>query len=121
MNHSIRAKCSHCGIPLNHADDEPCNRCGATGKDIHITVEEKINVRDEFAIQSTSGKTNRTTIHADSSNPTDTVKIQKLIISFVEKGVNDLALFIDSLVKQFDTKLNGDGFVKSRNFQFLTP
>ncbi len=64
-------------------------------------------MRDDFVIKSTSGKTNRSTIHADSRNPTDSVQIQKLIINLVQNGIDDLTKFIDPLVKQFDNTLQG--------------
>ena len=105
MNNLNHTKCSHCGATLNHMDDQPCYNCGKTGREIHVTVKDTIKVRDDFVIGSTSGKTNRSTIHADSRNPTDTVKIQKLIISFVEQGVDGLTSFIDSLVEKFNTAL----------------
>lgn len=72
-----------------------------------MTVHDGINVRDELVISSTSGKTNRSTIHADTCSPTDTAKIQKLIIDFVENGVDDLGPYIDLLVENFDTPLKG--------------
>jgi len=100
MNHINQTKCIHCGVLLNHTDDQPCHKCGRTGRELYATVQETIGVRDDFVIGSTSGKTNRTTIHADSRNPTDTVKIQKLIISFVENEVDDLTSYIDALVKK---------------------
>ena len=112
MNHSNHTKCSHCGVSLNHIDDQPCHNCGKTGTEIYAIVSETATGRDDFITRPTSGKTNRSTIHSNSRNPTDTVKIQQLIISFVEDGADDLTPYIDTLVKKFNTALQG----KNRKF-----
>jgi len=62
-------------------------------------------MRDDLVIQATSGKTNRSVIHSDSRNETDVVKLEKLIISYVQHAVSDLALYIETLVKDFNTRL----------------
>ncbi len=77
------------------------------GKVIQAAVHESITVRDDLIIGSTSGKTNRSTIHSDNRNPTDTVKIQEFIIEFVEKRTDSLLKYIDPLVKDFNTFLQG--------------
>lgn len=107
MNQSNQTRCSHCGVSLNDTDDQPCYHCGKKGKSIFVTVHDGITIRDNLVINSTSGKTNRSTIHVDTRNPTDTVKIQKLIIDFVENGVDGITPYIDLLVKDFDNKLSG--------------
>lgn len=107
MSYSNQTRCSHCGVSLNDTDDQPCYKCGKTGKTIFVTIHDGITIRDDLVIGSTSGKTNRSTIHADTRNPTDTVKIQKLIIDFVENEVDEITPFVDSLVKDFDTRLSG--------------
>lgn len=63
-------------------------------------------MRDDFVIQSTSVKTNRSTIHADSRHETDTVKIQELIVSHVEQNSSDLVSYIENLVHDFNDRLS---------------
>jgi len=105
MSSSDDTKCSHCDAPLNSTDDQPCPNCGQTGRTIHMVVKDRVNMRDDFVIQATSGKTNRSTIHADSRNETDTVKLQKLIINYVENKESALASYIEALVKDFNDHL----------------
>jgi hypothetical protein len=107
MNNSDYIKCIHCGVTLNNSEEQPCHNCGKTGRKIHVNLHDSIKMSDGLVIGATSGRTNRSTIHSDSFNPTDTVKIQKLIIDFVEKGLDGLSPFIDSLVQNFDTTLQG--------------
>lgn len=107
MNQSNQTRCSHCGVSLKDTGDQPCYKCGKTGRTISVTVQDGITIRDDLVIGSTSGQTNRSTTHADTRNPTDTVKIQKLIIDFVENGIDGLTPYIDFLVKKFDTPLLG--------------
>lgn len=107
LNEANQTKCTHCGVSLNDTDDQPCYKCGKTGGTIFMTFHDETKVSDDLVIASTSGKTNRSTIHADTSNPTDTVKIQKLIIDFVENGLDSLAPYINTLVKNFDFPLKG--------------
>ena len=106
MNSSDHTKCIHCDTPLDPPDKQPCPNCGRTGRKIHMVVEDTVNIRDDFVIQTTSGKTNRSTIHADSRNETDTVKLQKLIIDYVQHGTRDLASYIEELVKHFNNQLS---------------
>lgn len=105
MRTSSFTKCSQCNTLLSSNDDQPYHNCGQTVRNIHIFAEDKIDMEDRYVIQSTSGKTNRSTIHAASENPTDTVELHKLIISYVEHETTDLASFIDRLVKNFNTVL----------------
>lgn len=106
MNSTDYAKCIHCDISLIPPEKQPCPNCGKTGRKIYIKIEDQVNIHDDHVIQNTSGKTNRTTTHADSRNETDTVKIQKLIIDFVQNDANDLASYLEALVKSFDIELH---------------
>lgn len=105
MKSTDHAKCIHCDTPLIPPEKQPCPNCGKTGKKIYMEIEETMGVTDDIVIQNTSGKTNRTTTHADSRNETDTVKIQKLIIDFVQNDASDLGAYLDALVKSFDAEL----------------
>lgn len=78
------------------------------GKTLNVNVSDGIGVRDDIAIGSTDGKTNRSAIHSDSRNPTDTVKLQNHIIDYVEKDSDDLNFFIEQLVENFTTVLTLD-------------
>ncbi|MCG6880668.1 MAG: hypothetical protein LJE96_16190 [Deltaproteobacteria bacterium] len=60
---------------------------------------------DDVVFQFTNGKTNRSTIHSDSRNGTDTVKIQKLILDYVEHEGRDLELCFEPLVNNFNNRL----------------
>jgi len=77
-----------------------------TEKENHVVIKDTIGMKDEFVVKSTSGKTNRETIHADSRNPTGTDEIQKHIFSYVKNETNDLPLYIELLVKKFNSDLD---------------
>ncbi len=105
MSSDDYTKCRHCDTLLDPEDNQPCPNCGRTGRSIHVVVKDTLEMRDDFVIQSTSGKTNRSTIHADSRNETDTVKIQKLIVDYVEHDGKDFGLYIEALVNNFNNRL----------------
>ena len=112
----MNTKCAHCKETLQHENDQPCPYCGKMGRTINVSASDGLQVRDDYAIQSTNSKTNRSTIHADSRNPTDTVILQKHIIDFVENNSDELNYFIEQLVKNFTTVLTLANSVFYRGF-----
>ncbi len=78
------------------------------GRKLEVNVSDGIIARQELIIGSTDGKTNRSLIHSDSINPTDTLKLNKYIIGYVEESSFELDLFIEQLIKNFETILTLD-------------
>lgn len=78
---------------------------------IDEVVEEDLNLTGDLIVSFTDGKTNRSAIHADSRNPTDTDKLQKDIIDFIENNSDKLDYFIEQLVKDFTNVLILDNCV----------
>ena len=75
---------------------------------IEEDVSDGIELKNDDRVDFIDGKTNRSVIHADSRNPTDTDKLQKLIIDFVENNSDELDYFIEQLVKNFAIVLTLD-------------
>ena len=69
-------------------------------------VNETATITDDNVIQSRSDKTNRSVIIADSKKPTDSQKLHDLIVSYIEKSQNDLELYLEDLVKEFNANFN---------------
>ncbi len=97
--------CDNCGKEFSEPDESPCPKCGSMKKNIQISVHDSITARDELIIGSRSVNINRSVIHADTRNPTDTVKLHNLIEDFVKNNSNELEKFINLLVSKFDSRL----------------
>ena len=75
-------------------------------KDIFIEdVYDTVNIGEGFTISSRSLRTNRTVTLADSQNETDSAKLQKMIVNFVENNSNDLFSYVEKLVIVFNQRL----------------
>lgn len=72
--------------------------------DLKVFASEDVDVSNGFRIGSTDDNTNRNVLHHDSEIPTDSVKIDKFIKTYVEKGGNELNDFLRSLVKDFSLR-----------------
>ena len=75
------------------------------GKDLKVCVVDRVGISNGIKIGSTDDNTNRTVIHFDSESPTQSVKIDELIISFVEDGRTDLKNYFVRLVTNFPAQL----------------
>lgn len=74
-------------------------------KEIKMVISDELPMKDDCVIRHISGNTNRSTIHANSKNPTDTDKLQELIVEYIETDIKNSEEFIKNLVKNFNSPL----------------
>ncbi len=97
--------CTHCEKALYGENNQPCPYCGKTGRQMNVFVNESIALSDDHVMKSTCGATNRSAIHSDSKNPTETTLLQEHIKHFVENNHDGLNNFFKRLVSDFATSL----------------
>ncbi len=110
--------CAHCGNTLNHGE-QPCPYCGKHGRKIYKQFSEKMGISVDLAVTATSGKTNRSVVHCDTLNPTDTDKVENLIISFINNHCEtQLKTYIETQLKTFSTSISHDDRIFFRGIDY---
>lgn len=72
---------------------------------MNVFVNESIALSDDHVMKATCGATNRSAIHSDSKNPTETTLLQENIKHFIENNHDGLNDFFKRLVSDFSTSL----------------
>lgn len=98
-------KRNHCDTSLDSIDNQPCPNYGRKKRIIDLTLKDEMQMGDDLVVSVISGKTNRSVIHSDSINETDTAKLEKLIIRYVQSLVN-LTSYIETFAKDFNNRLS---------------